>query len=133
MRRVQPLLKSQQHVNLLPQTLFDQIPEQLTSTLDKVFFVASHEAPEITVQPVDPQVVAQRMVFSLQEERMDFLSYYHSFRFAFPERPNPLVERTEELQRTMLTHMLANKEAYEVYHPYPFEIPALYEAVSAAI
>lgn len=133
MRRVQPLLKSQQHVNLPPQTLFNQMPEQLSCTLDKVFFVASHEAPEITVQPVDPQVVAQRMVFSLEEERMDFLSYYHKFRFAFPNRPNRLLEQTEEMQRTLLTRMLADKEAYEVYHPYPFEIPALYDAVSAVI
>ncbi|MCB9149064.1 MAG: hypothetical protein H6641_09910 [Caldilineaceae bacterium] len=133
MQRVQPLLKSQQHVNLPPQTLFNQMPEQLSCTLDKVLFVASHEAPDITVQPVDPQVIAQRMVFSLEEERMDFLSYYHKFRFAFPDRPNRLLEQTENIQRTLLSRMLADKEAYEVYHPYPFEIPALYDAVSAVI
>lgn len=133
MRQIKPLLKEQQHVNLPPHLLFDQPSEVLSTSLDKLLFVASHAAPDIVVQAVSPQVVAERMVFSLQEERMPFLSYYHKFRFAFPEKVNSLMEQTEVMERALLNKMLADKEAYEVFHPYPFEIPALYDAVRAVI
>lgn len=75
------------------------------------------------MQPVDPQVIAQRMVFSLQEERSDFMSYYYKFRFAFPAAHDPVIEQAEERQRHLLTQLLAGKAAYELYHPYPVALP----------
>jgi hypothetical protein len=129
MNRMQPLLKKQLHTNLPPQKLFEQMGASSCS-LDKIFFVASHETPDITVQPADPQTIARRMVFSLQEERLDFLSYYMKFRFAFPELRNELIEQAEDIQHQLLTHILAEKEAYEVYHPYPVSIPLLFDAIS---
>jgi len=130
MNRMTPLLKQQLHVNLAPQKLFGQKISVGASSLDKLFFVGSHEGPEVTVQPVDPQLVAQRMVFSLQEERADFMSYYYKFRFAFPNAHNPVVEQAEERQRALLMQLLAGKDAYELYHPYPVSIPLLFDAVS---
>ena len=41
-----------------------------------------------------------------------------------------LIERVEELQRERLSQVLADKEAYAVYHPYPVSIPALFNALS---
>jgi hypothetical protein len=70
------------------------------------------------------------MVFSLQYERLGFMAYYMMFRFVFPELANPLIERAEELQREALTRVLAGKDAYAVYHPYPLPIPALFDAIS---
>jgi hypothetical protein len=96
---------------------------------DKVFFVASCDDPQITVQPIRPQEIAQRMVFSLQEERMDFMSYYLRFRFAFPDISNSFIEKAEEIQREILTKVMADKETYAVYHPYPFSIPELFEVL----
>jgi hypothetical protein len=130
MSRMTPLLKRQLCVDLPPQELFGQGLGVPMGTPDKVFFVASHEAPDITVLPIDPQEIARRMVFSLQEERLPFMSYYLKFRFAFPEARNELIERAEELQRERLTQVLADKEAYAVYHPYPPSIPALFDALS---
>lgn len=98
-------------------------------TPEKVFFVASHEAPDVTVLPIDPQEIARRMVFSLEEERLSFMSYYLKFRFAFPEARNELIERAEELQRERLIQVLQDKEAYTAYHPYPVPIPALFDAL----
>jgi hypothetical protein len=67
------------------------------------------------------------MVFSLQEERSEFLSYYKKFRFAFPELSNTFIDNIEETQRRILTNVLTGKEAYEIYHPYPFSLSGLYE------
>lgn len=130
MRRIGPMLKRQLYVHLRPQTLFGQGHSPMKARLQKVFFVASHESPEVTVEPIEPGEIARRMVFSLQEERSDFLSYYLKFRFAFPEARNPLIEQAEECQREALLRVLADKETYAVYHPYPVPIPAMFEVIS---
>ena len=129
MRRLTPLIKQQLHVDVAPQKLFDQKVGPLAADLDKVLFVASHDSPEVTVEPIDPQEVARRMVFSLQAERLDFMAYYLKFRFAFPEARNELIEQAEERQRDLLVHMLAGVDTYALYHPYPVSIPSLYDAV----
>ena len=128
--RLRPVLKHQLHVDVAPRQLFNQNTEDLSSTLDKVLFLASHNSPAIVVRPIDPLEIASRMVFSLQYEQMNFLAYYWAFRFAFPQLHNETIERTEDLQRERLFHLLADKESYGVYHPYPVSIPALYDAVS---
>jgi hypothetical protein len=129
LRRLVPLLQQQLHVDLPPQALFGQAGVALEGSLDKVFFVASHAQPDVTVQPLSGSEIAQRMVFSLQAERLPFLAYYLKFRFAFPHARNPLIEEAEERQRTLLVRMLADKAAYTLYHPYPVELPRLFTAI----
>ncbi|MCC6169012.1 MAG: hypothetical protein IT329_17450 [Caldilineaceae bacterium] len=130
MRRLTPLIKQQLHVDIAPQRLFDQTLGPLATTLDKVLFVASHDSPEVRVEPIDPQEVAQRMLFSLQAERLDFMAAYYKYRFAFPAARNPVIEQAEERQAALLAQALAHKPAYALYHPYPVSIPALYGAVA---
>jgi hypothetical protein len=95
-----------------------------------VFFLVSHEAPEVTVEPVDPHDVARRMLFSLRYERLDLVSAYLKFRFAFPGASNEVIERADELERDALPQVLADKEAYAVHHPFPAPIPALFDAIA---
>jgi hypothetical protein len=133
MSRMTPLLKRQLCVDLPPEELFGQGLGILMGTPDKVFFAASHEGSDTTVLPIDPQEIARRMVFSLEEERLPLMSFYLKFRFAFPEARNELIERAEELQRERLTQVLADKEAYAIYHPYPPSIPALFDALSPLV
>lgn len=128
-RRINVLLKQQMHVDLPPEKLFGKMVGAITGSPDKVFFVASRDEPRTTVEPVRPQEIVQRMVFSLQEERMGFMSHYLRFRFAFPNISNPLIDQAEEIQRQILMKVLADKETYAVYHPYPFSIPGLFEAI----
>jgi hypothetical protein len=129
LRRLTPLLQQQLHVDLPPQRLFGQAGVALEGPLDKVFFVASHASPDVTVAPMAGGEIAQRMVFSLQVERLPFFAYYLKFRFAFPAARNELIEQAEERQRTLLVRMLADKEAYALYHPYPVELPRLFDAI----
>lgn len=129
-RRINALLKRQMHVNLPPEKLFDRIVESITGNLDKVFFIASHNKADLSIQPVNPQEIVQRMIFSLQEERSAFMSYYLRFRFAFPELSNSLIDQAEDIQRGIFSAILADKETYAVYHPYPFSIPELYNVIS---
>jgi hypothetical protein len=127
--RIAELVKRQQYVQLSPHKLFAARTGSLSGVLEKVFFVSSCQSREITVRPTDPREIARRMVFSLREERGDFLSYYHKFRFAFPDCGNELIEQAEALERELLTRALADRLAYCVEHPYPVSIPALFDAI----
>jgi hypothetical protein len=129
MRRVAPLVKRQQYVHLPPQKLFGAGRCALQAKPELIFFVASHEAPETTVEALEPEWVARRMLFSLEEERLNFLSYYLKFRFAFPEAGNDLIERRQQLEQSLLLQAMSGKAAYAVYHPYPVSIPSLFDVL----
>jgi hypothetical protein len=132
-RRLSPPLNRQLNVQIPPEKLFPRRVNSQGGSLDKVFFVASHDSSKIVVEPMDPEEISQRMVFSLQEERLDLHSYYLRFRFAFPGLRNELIEQAEECQREALKRVLVGKEAYSAYHPYPVSIPALFEAMSLVL
>ena len=129
LRRSTAILKRQLYVQLPPEKLFRRKSGETNVRPEKIFFVASHAEPDLLVKKIDPQEIARRMVFSLQEERIEFMSYYLKYRFAFPECSNALIDQAEEIQRNLLLKTLAGKEAYAVYHPYPFSIPAMFEAI----
>jgi len=127
--RLTGLLRRQLHVDVEPLRLFGSLGDQ-TARFDRLFLLVSHDASELTVEPIDPLEVARRMVFSLQHERLDFMSYYLKSRFAFPDAVSSVVEAAEELQGKMLAQAFAGKPAYVVHHPYPFSLAALFEAMS---
>ncbi len=129
LNRVAPLLQKQLCVDVTPQRLFGPSSCAASSTPDRIFFIASQEAPEVSVRPIDPRDVARRMVFSLQEEQRTLMSYYWKYRFAFPGSANAIIDRSCELQETALMRALAGKQAFEVRHPHPVELPALYDAL----
>ena len=129
-RRLEPVLRRQLHVDLDPVPLFGQAASPGAGGFDRLFFVVSHESEAVTVEPADPAEVAARMAFSLRHERLDFMAFYLKLRFAFPERRSELVERAESLEETRLREALADKETYEVRHPYPVSIAALHEALA---
>lgn len=131
--RALPLLQRQTGLNIDPFRLFGAKCCPLQGRVDCILFVVSRDAPEIVVEPVAPEEVAERMVFSLQYERRAFMDHYLKFRFAFPSRANAWVERAEEVQRELLLRTLAGRPAYVVYHPYPVSLTALFEAVEPVI
>jgi hypothetical protein len=129
LKRLTALVLRQLYVQLPPEKLFGQKAEKLDVAPEKIFFLVSRDQPDVTVRPMDSQELADRMVFSLQEERIEFLSYYFKYRFAFPECANPLIDQAEEIQKRLIRRAIANKEAYTIYHPYPFSIPSLFDTL----
>ena len=129
LKRSTALIKRQLYVQVPPDKLFRHKVDQKDVRPEKIFFVVSHDKPELTVQRINSTEVAERIVFSLQEERMDFMSYYFKYRFAFPACSNSLIDQAEEIQRRLVLKALAGKEAYAIYHPYPFSIPSLFDTI----
>ena len=129
MTRLAPLLNRQLFVDIEPARLFGRVGRQ-SAAFDRLFFLVSSESPEIAVEPVDPLDVGERMLFSLQHERLDFTAAYLKYRFSFPAAANPFIEELEELERKALARAFAGKPAFIVHHPYPCSLDALYEAMS---
>src|SRR6185436_16146652 len=129
LKRLAGLVRRQLYVQLPPEKLFRQKTDGTEAQLEKIFFVVSHDRPDLIVQQIDPREVAERMVFSLQEEQMEFMSYYFKYRFAFPECSNSLIDQVEEIQRKLALNALAGKEAYAIYHPYPFSFASLFDTI----
>jgi len=127
--RALPVLKRQLHVDVEPARLFGERAIAASAAFDRLFFVVSGESEKITVEPIDPQEVAQRMRFSLAYERLDLAAYYAMFRFAFPGAASPVLDQAGELEQGSLERLLADKPANVVYHPYPVSIAALYDAM----
>ena len=133
LRRVMPLVERRARVDVGPHDLFGAEACSSEGPFDTLLLVGNHTTSEVTVRRIDADEVARRMVFSLMYERLDLLEAYLKFRFAFPDRRNPLIEDAESLQRDALHRVLAGKDAYEVMHPYPAPIPALHAAMAAVV
>ena len=123
------LIERQRYAHLEPQTVFAEHWGSLEGCVQKVIFIASHQSAATTIQAIEPYEVAARMIFSLEEERARLMSYYRRFRFAFPDKANPLIEGAAEIEKERLHRFLEGKECYAVYHPYPPVIADLFDTV----
>jgi hypothetical protein len=85
------------------------------------------------VDVADPDDIATRMAFSLQEERAELMACYRKFRFAFPGTRNPRLEAMDEIERGLLHRFLRGTHCLTVHHPYPPSIPALFTAVKPSL
>jgi len=131
LRRAAPVLQRQLYVQLPPDQLVGG-PHAMTGSAhpNTVFFMQSHDADEIVVEPVDPIDVAERMQFSLRYERLGLTALYEQFRFAFPDRRSALVDSAADLEQVLLHKVLQGKRAFAVRHPYPTRLAGLHDAMA---
>lgn len=127
LREAMPAFKRQMHVNIPPNTLFDELNSRLVSSPRKVFFIMSHRSAEITVDNIDNREIVHRMISSIEYEQLPFREHYLTFKFAFPDKHNTFYEQAPKLQYELLSRALAEKEAFLVKHPYPVSLMELYE------
>ena len=66
-------------------------------------------------------------------ERRPLLEAYEEFRFAFPDRRNPLIEQAAERERELLRRAFSGKPTFAVEHPYPADLQRLYEVMSSVL
>ncbi len=126
-QRLGHLVKRRCHVHIEPLTAFDSPHWVGSCHPKKLFLVGSHDASEIDIEPISGLEVAERMVFSLREEFAGLFSYYNKFRFAFPQLPNPLIDRCLAVRPSALAKSLQGLESYRVSHPYPVSFPSLFQ------
>jgi len=119
------------YVPVSPDRLFGR--RSLGGKLDKAFLAIAHDDREVFVEQVDRDWLADRLVFALRAERRRLLEHYLAFRFAFPDRPNDLIERANEIEREILVRVLADVDSYVVYHPFPAPVDAVFAAMAPVL
>jgi hypothetical protein len=101
----------------------------LTAPFNRLFLLVSWRHRDTAARPVDPGEVAARMAFSLQHERAPLTRVYEQFRFAFPDRSNPVLDSACERERELLEQVMIGKVAHAVDHPYPVDLETLFEVM----
>lgn len=127
--RVMTLLEGQRHVDPPAERLFGRERWVQQAPFDRLVFLGNARIKGVHVEPIDPMEVAERMTFSHVHHRLGFLDYYWQFRYAFPDRPNRIVDEIESIERDLLRQVFAGKTAFEVLHPHPLDIPGLFDAI----
>jgi hypothetical protein len=127
--RVSAAVEAQRHVDIAPEDLFGARLGTMAGQFDRLFLMVAADAPRTTAEVVDPGLVADRMAFSLQHERLEFMACYHRFRYAFPDAPNKFVEECHDVERALLHRVFAGKPAFVVEHPTPLPLDDLYQVM----
>jgi len=130
LRRLQPYIQNQLDAQIPPAHLFEGRVRAEGAPLDRIVFVESSDDPRITVEPIEGAEVARRMVHSIRHEWLDLWTAYLKWRYAFPERPNPVLESLEATLGDRLDRALTGRPALALRHPYPPDIPALADALA---
>jgi hypothetical protein len=127
--RVHDLIERQRYAFLRPELAFKGGRRPMASGIDHVVFVANTESRAPTAERVSGLWVADRIAFSLQEERGPLLAAYRQFRFAFPDRANGIIDSAAELEAARLRTAFEGRDCHAVYHPYPPSIAELFGTI----
>ena len=129
LRRARPYVDRQLDVQVPPAELFGGRILTDGAPLDRVVFVESVDVERIIVEPIAGEEVARRMVHSIRHEWLDLWTAYLKWRYAFPDRPNPVLDGLEATLGTRLARALGGRPAVSLSHPYPPDLAALAEAL----
>lgn len=129
LREAMPALNRQRNVVLPPAEIFAQRFGPLSGRPDRVFFVTSHDEAEIRIRNLDPGEIAKRMLASIRHEQLPLWEMYLAYCFAFPDRRNTFLEHVQDRQFEILRRALNGKQVFEVHHPYPCSLEALYHSM----
>jgi len=130
LRRLRPYIQNQLDAQIPPAHLFEGRVRGEGAPLDLIVFVESWDDPRIIVEPIEGADVAGRMVHSIRHEWLDLWTAYLKWRYAFPDRPNPILESLEATLADRLGRAVAGRPTLSLRHPYPPDIPALADALA---
>lgn len=117
-------------IDVSPYELFGQENISQCSTLDKVILNYSYDRADISFVKTDSRDAASRISSLHAYDNQKFKQYYQAFCFAFPYLRNDLIEHSSTLLFDRLNQILADKEIFELCHPYPSSLPALFQAIN---
>ena len=127
------LSNSQRHVKLLPKDLFGADWIAPAGNFNVLFLTLSHEQPDVVVTTMTAEIAIERLLAALRREWIQWEEYYMQYLYAFPHRPNILMDTSYRKQREFLEHILADKPIFAVNHPHPVALDKLYQAITQVL
>ena len=101
--------------------------------LDSVVLIESSTDPIAAAEPIDGTILARRTAATVVHELLDITALYLTYRYAFPDRRNQLIETLPAVLEEALIGALGTRTCVVVRHPYPPDIPALHGLIEGAI
>lgn len=130
-RRLGAIAENQRSLQVPPERVFDGRVAVGLTPLDRVILIESTMDPDPLVAPIESSLVAKRTASTIVHELLDLEALYRTFRYAFPERPNPFIESLPATLEERLTAAFLETPCLLVRHPYPPDIPALRGLIDA--
>ncbi|MCU1355080.1 MAG: hypothetical protein JWM89_498 [Acidimicrobiales bacterium] len=128
-RRAADLADRHRFVDLPPEGVAGRPIDPASASIDRLLLMTSTTSGPVRARPITGAEVADRMAGSLALEREPLLAAYRAFRYAFPNRPNTLIEMADDLERRCLHRFLDDVEAFEILHPRPVDLEILGDAI----
>jgi hypothetical protein len=127
------LNNSQRHVSLTPEQLFGTDLVAPTGDFDVLLLTLSQETSDVVITPLATELAIERLLAAFQYEWMQWEKYYMQYLYAFPQRPNIMMDHSHKKQRELLEQILANKPIFAVSHPHPVALDKLYQAINPVL
>jgi hypothetical protein len=132
-RRMAAVVERQRSLQIPPARLFGSRVSSGLVPLDTVVLIESSSDPTATVKPVEPEEVAARTAATVRHELLDLDALALQHRYAFPARPQPFLDQLPERLERGLAAAFGGKRCLVVRHPYPPDIPALFDLIAPAL
>jgi hypothetical protein len=103
------------------------------ATVDAVVLALATTGNRTIVRPADPGDVGARIAHSNAHERLDFVAAYRKFRYAFPDRPSPLLDGLDAAERSLLDERLRGLPTFRLEHPHPPRLDEIHRALAPVL
>jgi hypothetical protein len=133
LRRAAALLEGQLWVQIPPEEMFGRASCAYSGAFDQLFLVVSHDSPATEVEKAATSDVVPRIAVSTEHERLDFLSNFLKYRFAFPDAVNSVIDSAATIERELISDVLSAVPSHIVRHPFPAQIPTLFRAMEPVV
>jgi hypothetical protein len=132
-RRVGAMAENQRSLQIPPERVFDGRVSVGLTPLDSVVLIESSTDLVAAAEPVDGTILARRTAATVVHELLDLSALYLTYRYAFPDRRNQLIETLPAALEEAMVKALGTRRCVVVRHPYPPDIPALHGLIEDAI
>lgn len=130
--KLMALARRQLKITRSPESIFGVV-DYSPQPVHIAFLVISHSKDALTVEPIEKPEFVERILNSNTAEWAGLLRYYEAFKFAYPDRRNPLLDDLEARQRSVLEKSLAEVPAYVVMSPYPANLEDLFNSLTGLV
>jgi hypothetical protein len=132
-RRLGAIMENQRSLQIPPERVFDGRVSAGLVPLDSVVLIESSTDPVAAAEPIDGAILARRTAATVVHELLDITALYLTYRYAFPDRRNEMIETLSAVLEEAIVGALGTRRCVVVRHPYPPDIPALHGLIEGAI
>jgi hypothetical protein len=132
-RRMGAVVDRQRSLQIAPARLFGSRVSSGLVPLTTIVLIESTSDPVARVEAADAATVARRTAATVRHELLDLEALVLRHRYAFPDRPSTFLDQLPGRLERGLATAFADRPCLVVRHPYPPDIPALFDLIAPAL